>query len=193
MLPLRWRNQILGEKMIERLKEELKKVLWIDTREYLLREFLNIPDGWEKSLRMIRIYETGTAKYTHSDEPIPFRLDIEYKKHFTKLVKWVVNQKDEGIAIETRIMEVLKDVNKREISILEMKPMSWHETFAGDVSYHLSNGWIITVFNDCGDWDYIDNIQTCDGLKFEWSKDIAHKMMDVDNFTPDEDAWRMKE
>ena len=39
------------------------------------------------------------------------------------------------------------------------------EVYAGNVEYALSNGWGVTVFNDCGEWDYIDSIKAPGG---EW-------------------------
>lgn len=37
------------------------------------------------------------------------------------------------------------------------------EVFAGNVHFHLSNGWQVIVFNDCDEWDYIDQIIAPDG------------------------------
>lgn len=35
--------------------------------------------------------------------------------------------------------------------------------YCGDVHYLADNGWTITVFNDCNQWDYIDRIVANDG------------------------------
>lgn len=41
------------------------------------------------------------------------------------------------------------------------------EIYAGDVVYDLSNGWQVIVFNDCGEWDYVDSMTSPDGTRFE--------------------------
>ena len=35
--------------------------------------------------------------------------------------------------------------------------------FYGNVMYSASNGWLLTVFFDCGEWDYIDSLMTDTG------------------------------
>ena len=37
------------------------------------------------------------------------------------------------------------------------------EIYAGDVVYHASNGWMLKVFNDCNEYDYVDEVQAYDG------------------------------
>jgi len=40
--------------------------------------------------------------------------------------------------------------------------------YAGNVSYAASNGWRMTVFNDCNEWDYVDRVQTADGRSLDF-------------------------
>jgi hypothetical protein len=50
---------------------------------------------------------------------------------------------------------------------------TWGETFAGDFVMHFrpfkdGKEWLIRIFNDCNDFDYIDSIESEDGEKFEY-------------------------
>lgn len=38
--------------------------------------------------------------------------------------------------------------------------------YCGNVCYELSNGWKVQVFNDCGEWDYVDSVTAPDGTEF---------------------------
>lgn len=42
------------------------------------------------------------------------------------------------------------------------------EVWAGDVVYRCSNGWQLTVFNDCGTWDYVSHFITPSGETISW-------------------------
>jgi hypothetical protein len=41
--------------------------------------------------------------------------------------------------------------------------ISPEEAFCGDVEYTASNGWKITIFVDCYDWDYVEKILDAQG------------------------------
>jgi hypothetical protein len=38
----------------------------------------------------------------------------------------------------------------------------------GNVDFHVSDGWVMTVFFDCGEFDYIDSIRTPEGKRFDY-------------------------
>ncbi len=64
------------------------------------------------------------------------------------------------------------------------------EVYAGDVSYRASNGWQITIFNDCNTWDYIDHVTTADGRSLDFDR-IYDNMPKARDYMPsDEVAWR---
>lgn len=51
---------------------------------------------------------------------------------------------------------------------------TWDEVFAGDVRFALSDGSQLVVFNDCGDWDYVDEVVLPDGRRGDfddWADD----------------------
>lgn len=48
-----------------------------------------------------------------------------------------------------------------------VNPEEWSEKYAGDVRFRLPNGWVVVVFNDCNDWDYVDSVEAPDGRS--WS------------------------
>lgn len=55
---------------------------------------------------------------------------------------------------------------------------TWDEVFAGDVTFVLSNGDRIVVFNDCDGLDYIDRVKLADGREAEF-----------EDWTPTDEAW----
>ena len=54
---------------------------------------------------------------------------------------------------ETEILEFLTAVAAGEITLDSGGIVPQHVN--GDVRYTASNGWMLTVFNDCGTWDYL--------------------------------------
>jgi hypothetical protein len=58
--------------------------------------------------------------------------------------------------------------------------------YAGNVRYTASNGWIITVFNDCNDFDYVDSVEATDGRTLDFD-DMPRALQ---NYCPSEEvAW----
>lgn len=64
---------------------------------------------------------------------------------------------------------------------------TWDEVFAGNVEFEASNGWLLTVFNDCDSWDYIDEIRSNDGRSLKYEEMVG---TDVDRWHPSEEAAR---
>jgi hypothetical protein len=54
--------------------------------------------------------------------------------------------------------------------MLEVVGQPPHEVYAGDVEYRTPGGWKIKVFNDCGDWDYFDSIETPNGRLIDFDE-----------------------
>lgn len=46
---------------------------------------------------------------------------------------------------------------------------TWDEVFAGNVTFTVA-GWTVAIFNDCGGWDYIDEITAPDGRRFDYDE-----------------------
>jgi len=42
--------------------------------------------------------------------------------------------------------------------------------YAGLIEYAASNGWKISIFNDCNEWDYVDSIETNDGRAIDFDE-----------------------
>lgn len=86
--------------------------------------------------------------------------------------------------------EVLDFIQKIETGEITLSPVNCipQEVYAGDVPYTASNGWNVTVFNDCGDWDYFDSIQKGgQSLSYEY---LVHFMPKIAHYRPsDEIAW----
>ena len=66
---------------------------------------------------------------------------------------------------------------------------SQNPPYWGDVDYYASNGWMIRIFGDCGDWDYVDSISTPGGRVWLYPDDggdrteVERQLM---NYRPDE-------
>ena len=45
--------------------------------------------------------------------------------------------------------------------------LSWDYVYAGNVEFDIG-GWIITIFNDCDSYDYVDTAISPDGRKWEF-------------------------
>jgi hypothetical protein len=72
---------------------------------------------------------------------------------------------------EEEIVAVLDAADRGELTIAydvqksdtEHALAVWDHVYAGNVAFRLGNGWIVVVFNDCDEWDYIDSIILPDG------------------------------
>lgn len=68
---------------------------------------------------------------------------------------------------ETEVLSILNAVGVT----LTARPWT-HERFvdhySGNYTWDLSNGWNVTVFCDCGEWDYIDNVEAADGRQWDY-------------------------
>lgn len=45
---------------------------------------------------------------------------------------------------------------------------TWDEVYAGNVLFITGAGHAITVFNDCGAWDYVDHVRHADGREWDF-------------------------
>jgi DNA-directed RNA polymerase subunit RPC12/RpoP len=89
---------------------------------------------------------------------------------------------------EAELMDFLRAIEGGEVSLRpEFDPQ---DIYAGNVSYMASNGWRVTVFNDCNEWDYIDSVAAPDGRSLDFDS-IDNHMPLAREYTPsDEVAWR---
>jgi hypothetical protein len=62
----------------------------------------------------------------------------------------------------SEVAELLLQIVAREITV-KAKGQTWNDVQIGDVTFSLSNGAELVVFNDCSDLDYIDAIRMPDG------------------------------
>ena len=61
--------------------------------------------------------------------------------------------------------------------------------YTGNITYQASNGWRIVIFNDCNEWDYIDEIVTSDGRRISYSV-MCNWFPALGEYTPsDEIVW----
>jgi hypothetical protein len=68
------------------------------------------------------------------------------------------------MGIDRALVDFLEAVGRGDISLTPKcaRPMDCIHPV-----YFASNGWKICIFNDCGDWDYIDYIEA-DGVTYDY-------------------------
>src|SRR5579864_5008297 len=67
---------------------------------------------------------------------------------------------------EAELMDFLRAIEEGSVSLRpEFDPQ---DIYAGNVPYAASNGWHITIFNDCNEWDYVDRVKTADGRSLDF-------------------------
>jgi len=67
---------------------------------------------------------------------------------------------------EKELLQFLQEVEEGTISLHpEFHPQ---DIYAGNVTYTATNGWRITIFNDCNEWDYVDKAITADGRSVDF-------------------------
>src|ERR1017187_4164914 len=75
---------------------------------------------------------------------------------------------------EQEIVSMCEAVDAGELSVELEGGQSWEEAYgAGNLRFRFRNGFRIVVFNDCGEWDYIDSYIEPDGARTEaeWLED----------------------
>jgi hypothetical protein len=58
-------------------------------------------------------------------------------------------------------------VDAGELSVELEGGETWDQAYSGDMRFRFGNGYGLIVFNDCGEWDYIDSYTTHDGRETE--------------------------
>lgn len=66
------------------------------------------------------------------------------------------------------ILAVLDATNTGEVTTREEDRAKCLATYCGNVEFLLSNGWTVTVFNDCDSFDYVDSVRAPDGRVAEY-------------------------
>jgi hypothetical protein len=89
---------------------------------------------------------------------------------------------------EEELLEFLKAIEEGTIA-LDPEGCIPQDIYAGHVPYRASNGWQITIFNDCNEWDYVEHVITPDGRSLSFDE-IDDLMSVAREYTPDvEVAW----
>jgi hypothetical protein len=90
---------------------------------------------------------------------------------------------------EEELLEFLKAIEEGTISLRPDECIP-QDIYAGNVPYTASNGWRITIFNDCNEWDYVDHVIAPDGRELSFDE-IDDLMLVARDYTPDSEiAWR---
>lgn len=63
------------------------------------------------------------------------------------------------------VRQLLREVGEGKLKpILANKTQTWDTVYAGEVHFKVG-GWKVVVFNDCDDFDYVDNVTAPDGRR----------------------------
>lgn len=65
----------------------------------------------------------------------------------------------------TDAVRLLFAIERGDIRIKAEVPAN--DIYAGNVTYRTQDGWILTIFNDCGEFDYVDRVEAPDGTAWE--------------------------
>jgi hypothetical protein len=68
---------------------------------------------------------------------------------------------------EQDILSMCEAVDAGELSVELEGGETWDVAYSGNMSFRFGNGFRILVFNDCGEWDYIDSYIAADGTRTE--------------------------
>jgi hypothetical protein len=86
---------------------------------------------------------------------------------------------DPAFADECRAL--LRDISSGAVTLTLDRPVG----YSGVEFYTAPNGWRIGVFNDCGEWDYIDFVETQDGRFIDFDQMYDHAR-DLADYVPSE-------
>jgi len=68
---------------------------------------------------------------------------------------------------ERDIVAMCEAVDAGELSVVLEGGETWDKAYSGNMSFLFGNGIRLIVFNDCGEWDYVDSYIEADGTKTE--------------------------
>lgn len=88
---------------------------------------------------------------------------------------------------EDEILAVLRAIERREVTFPASEIEAAGDWFSGDFTFHASNGWELTVFDDCDEWDYLDSVRAPDGREVDFDQ-IWNHMPRVRDFQPNADT-----
>jgi hypothetical protein len=83
------------------------------------------------------------------------------------------------------LRELLEAIERGDVTLTTNRGPE--KVYAGNVVYRASNGWTIQVFNDCGDWDYLDYVEAPDGRSVDYpshSGELSEVEMIFEHYTP---------
>lgn len=86
--------------------------------------------------------------------------------------------------------EIWNFLHAIEGGAIELTPaVEPQEVYSANVTYSASNGWKITVFNDCNQFDYIAEIVSVDGHRVTYD-DFCETLPELEKYAPaPELAW----
>lgn len=90
---------------------------------------------------------------------------------------------------EREVLDVLHAVERGEVTFPPKDVALARVQYTGLLRFQLSNGWILTVFNDCREWDYLEQVETPDGRVLTYDE-LFDRMPELEAYKPpDPTLW----
>ncbi|WP_415756342.1 DUF7693 family protein [Pseudomonas sp. LT1P18] len=92
---------------------------------------------------------------------------------------------DKEMLTAREVCQILRDASLASRAMRRVTSTSWNEIYCGLMTVDV-DGWVITLFNDCGALDYCDSCYSPDGRTYEFSSTGTHAADPVELLRPDE-------
>jgi hypothetical protein len=92
---------------------------------------------------------------------------------------------DKEMLTAREVCQILRDASLASRAMRRVTSTSWNEIYCGLMTVDV-DGWVITLFNDCGALDYCDSCYSPDGRTYEFSSTGMHAADPVELLRPDE-------
>lgn len=80
-------------------------------------------------------------------------------------------------------MAVLQAIERGDEAVTPL--VAPHAIYCGEVMYRTASGWLLTVFNDCYEWDYLAAAESPTGERLEYQYMSAA----LQDYEAPEDQW----
>ena len=82
---------------------------------------------------------------------------------------------------------MLEDIEKGIIKVEALKKPI--DVYCGNIPYKLSNGWIMEIFSDCDEFDYVALFISPEGIEFDfWEDKYLWEYKKLKGYRPDDDV-----
>lgn len=89
---------------------------------------------------------------------------------------------------EQEVLDVLHAIERGEVTLDPEDVQAARGVYNLCTSFRLSNGWLLTAFVDCGEWDYLDSAVSPDGRSLTYDE-----MPGLEDYRPEDPTkWGLR-